>query len=140
MAVRLSNVTAIAACDAAVAIFDAGAGAGYYEIRTGAQPAGADSAATGTLLVTVTLSDPAYGAATDANPGGVSAISGTPSAQAVAAGTAGWFRGYDSNGNAVYDGDCGATSSGAAMELDNTVIASGQTVTITSSTITMPEA
>ena len=140
MAVRLANNVAIAACDAVVALFDAGAGPGYYEIRTGTQPAGPDSAATGTLLVTITMSDPAYGSATDANPGGVSAINGTPSGVAVAAGTAGWFRSYDSNDNPVYDGLCSGTGGGASMELDNTTIEIGQTATITSSTITMPEA
>lgn len=140
MPTRITNASAIDACNAIADKLDQGPAAGYYEIRTGSQPAGADFAATGTLLVTITLQDPAYGSASDANPGGRASIQGTPSASASAAGTAGWFRGYDSTSTPIIDGSCGASGSGADMELDNVSIANGQTVTITTSSITMPEA
>ena len=68
MATRITQAAAAAACDAVVDRLDAGAAAGYIEIRTGSQPATADTAATGTLLGTLTLSDPAFGNATTASP------------------------------------------------------------------------
>lgn len=61
---------------------------GTMEIRTGAQPASADDAASGTLLVTITLAADAFGAAAS----GVASLSGTWSGVAVATGVAGWFR------------------------------------------------
>lgn len=113
---------------------DAGAAAGTLKIYTGSQPAGPDSAVTGTLLVTITLTDPALAAAVagvadfDADPD----LTGT----AVASGTAGWFRIADSDANGVVDGAVG--TSGAQLNLDSTTIASGATVTITSGTATAP--
>ena len=138
MATKISNSAAIAACDAQVDLLDGGSGAGYVEIRTGSQPADADTAATGTVLVTITLQDPAFGAATDATPGGRASMNGTPSQSASATGTAGWFRAYDSAGNSIIDGS--VATSGADMTIDNTSITSGQTVQISSWNHTQPEA
>lgn len=138
-ATKIANASAIAACDAVVDRLDTG-GAGYVEIRTGSQPSDPDAAATGTLLVTITLQNPAFGAAADINPNARAAMNGTPSAVAVANGTAGWFRGYTNGAAKVIQGTAGASGSGEDMELDNTSIAIGQTVTIVSWTVTMPEA
>lgn len=131
MATRLSNATRSAITDATAARFDAGAGAATIEIRTGSQPATAETAATGTLLATLTFADPAWAAASN----GVAALDATPviSGTGVAAGTAGWFRVKDSNGNTVIDG-----AVGSELTLDNAVIAIGQTVNITSGTMTTP--
>lgn len=137
MATRISTAARNAAADAIAALIDVGAANGYVEIRTGAQPANPGTAASGTLLVTIQLNEPAFGAAST---GVVTAdVSPALTAAAVAAGTAGWFRAYDDNDLAVIDGSCGAVSSGEDMELSNTSIASGQDVTITSWTMTMPE-
>lgn len=137
---RITNATAIAACDAVVDRVDGGTGAGYVEILSGAQPASADAAKTGTVLASITLNDPAFGGAADAAPGGRATADVTPSIQdtsANASGTAGYFRVFTSAGTALWDGECG--TSGSDMNLDNTSINVGQTVTITSWTVTMPE-
>jgi|SRR5215472_10041932 len=135
MTLELATASDNAAANAVVGLIDAGAGAGTLKIYTGAQPANANSAATGTLLVTVTLAKPSYGAAS----AGVAALLGTPlSATAVAAGTAGWFRIADSTGATVLDGAITATGGGGELQLDNTSIANGQTVHLNSLSYTQP--
>jgi hypothetical protein len=130
---RLPNASQQAAADAVVDRLDAGAAAGHVEIRTGSQPADADTAASGTLLVDIELGDPAFGAA-DAT--GAAAIAGTPSGTAVAAGTAGYARFYDSDDNPVFDVACGEGS--GELDFDNTDIGVGQSVTIATFTYTHP--
>jgi len=113
---------------------DAGAAAGTVKIYTGSQPASANDAASGTLLVTITCSNPAFGAS----------ASGTATASAIAAvnasvtGTAGWFRAADSNGLTVMDGTCTATGGGGEMELSTLSLVSGVPVDITDWTVTAP--
>lgn len=129
---------AVAARNAGLdAIFDranAGAAAGTIKIYTGAQPATADTAESGTLLVTFTLADPAFSAAAS----GVKDLDADPdlSATAAATGTAGWARCEDSDGNNVFDGSVG--TSGADFTINSTSITSGQTVNLTLGSITDP--
>lgn len=134
MAARLSTAARNAAANAIAALADAGAGPGTVQVRTGAQPATPDDAATGTLLATFTLADPAYTAAV----AGVAALDATPtlSTTAVADGTAGWFRLLDSTGAAVYDGAVGTV--GQQMNLTTVTIGTGATIEITSGNITQP--
>lgn len=135
MATRLPTATRNAACDAVVDLFDAGSGAATLKIYSGSQPATANDAASGTLLATVTLGDPAFGAAS----AGVATLAGTPlSGTGVAAGTAGWARLADSTGATVLDGSVTATGGGGQVELATTTISVGVTVQITSGTVTMP--
>jgi hypothetical protein len=69
-ATRISNAAAIAACDAIVDRVDLG-GAGKLRIYDGTQPADPDTAvSTQVLLAEITLANPAFNSATDANPGG----------------------------------------------------------------------
>ncbi len=133
-AITLATTARNAAADAVVDLVDAGVGAGYVEIRTGAQPASPQVAATGVLLVTITLNDPAYGSAV----AGVCTLDVTPqpSAVAVATNTAGWARMYDSAASAVLDGAC--STAGAFVNLASTSIVSGTTVTVTSGSYTQP--
>lgn len=136
MTTRLPNASQQAAADAVVDRADAGAAAGKIRIYTGAAPADADTAPSGTLLVEIDCADPAYGAA-DAT--GTAALAGTPrSSTGLAAGTAGYFRVVDSNGTTVFQGDVTATGGGGDLELDNTSIASGQTVNINSLSYQQP--
>jgi len=131
--VFISAAARNAAADAVVDLVDAGAAAGTLQIRSGSQPAGPDSAATGTLLATVTLADPAFGAAS----GGVATLAGTPlTATAVADGTAAWFRILDSNGVARIDGSVGVSS--ADLIVNTVTVSTGLDVEITDGTITMP--
>lgn len=138
-ATRISNAAAKAACDAIVDLIDGGAAAGTAKLYTGTQATDPDTAVGAqTLLGTLTFSDPAFGNAADANPGGrATASSITSDSSADATGTATWFRTADSNAVAVMDGSVG--TSGADMNLNTTSIVSGAEIAITSWTVTMPE-
>lgn len=137
---NISNVAAKALADAfddQVNISDAAAA---IDIRSGAQPADPDTAATGTLLATLVCSDPMFTGATDANPGGLltaSAITSDSSADATA--SAGYFRirATGASPDDVADGECG--TSGSDLNFNTVAITSGSTVSITSFTVTMPE-
>lgn len=133
MTTRLPTATQNANTTTVANLFDAGAAAATIDVRTGAQPASANDPATGTLLLTWTLADPAWGAPVS----GSSALDATPTitTTAVAAGTAGWFRAKDSNGNTVLDG-----AVGAELTFDNAVIAIGQIVNLTAGTLSTPAA
>ena len=131
---RINTSARNAACDGVVDLLDAGAAAGTLKIYTGSQPATPATAASGTLLATATLADPAFGASST----GVATGTDPASVTAVATGTAGWFRAADSDGNAIFDGDVTATGGGGTMTLSSTSITSGGSVDITSLTFTMP--
>jgi len=135
MSKTISTAARNAAADAVVDLVDAGSGAGYIEIRTGAKPAGPDSAATGTLLATLPMSDPAFGAAAV---GVATASAITNDSSADASGTAGHFRIYDSDDAGIVDGDAGLSGSGAELILDDVDIVAGGTVSISALTVTMP--
>ena len=126
---------------------------GILKIYSGSQPTNADTAASGTLLVSVTLSSGAHVAGAFGNglefgaaaSGAISKASGaTWSGAAVASGTAGWFRLYanatDAGGASTslprIDGSVG--TSGADLNMSSTTITSGQTYTIDTFTITLP--
>lgn len=139
---KIANSAARAACDAVVDLLDAGAAAGYIEIRTGTKPADVDTAPSdGVIVAVLPLSDPAFGAAADGNPGGVATANPiTADLSANNTGVPTWFRAYDSNGVARIDGTVGESGAGAFdMVLNNTDINAGQEVRITSWTVTMPE-
>lgn len=129
----LPTATRNALADAFVDLFDAGSGAGYIEIRSGTRPSSANDAATGTLLATLTLSDPAFG---DASSGVATASAITSDTSADNTGTASWARGYDSDDTVV--GDFSVGTSGAEINLDSTSITAGGTVGLSSFTVTMP--
>jgi hypothetical protein len=104
------------------------------KIRTGAAPATCATADSGTVLVTMTLPSDWMAAASS----GSKAISGTwQDASADATGTAAHFRIYDSGGTTCHiQGTVTATGGGGDLTLDNTSITSGQTVTVTTFTLT----
>lgn len=135
--VRLADNAHQAACDAVIDLIDAGAGAGTIKIYSGTQPATGDDAITGTLLATLTFSDPAFGAATGTTEAVATASTITDDSSADATGTATHARIADSTGNTVFDCDVG--TSGATINLNSTSITSGGTVSITSFTVTMPD-
>jgi hypothetical protein len=139
LATRISNAAAKAACDAIVDLIDGGAGAGLLRIYDGTQATDPDTAiGAQVLLAELTLSDPAFGAAADAAPGGRATASAiTTDASANATGTATWFRVVTSAGTAILDGSVG--TSGADLNLNTTSIVSGASVAVTSWTFTVPE-
>ena len=139
-AFKIANVCAKAIADTVDDQINIGSTAAVLDVRTGAQPADPDTAATGTLLATLTFSDPAFGAATDANPGGlITASAITDDSSANATGTAGYFRirATGTGADDVADGECG--TSGSDLNFNTVSITSGSTVSITSFTITAPE-
>lgn len=141
MATRLHKDSAIAGANAVVARTNTG-GAGTIEVRTGTQPANGTAAATGTLLATFPLANPAWGdAATFAGTTGAPApLLGVPiSATAVAAGTPGWFRVISGSGSPVFDGSVGSAPAGQ-LTLDSTSVVVGQVVKIVSGSYTQPAA
>lgn len=138
MAIGISTPARNAAVAAVAALPDADVGAGQIFIRTGAAPATADDPATGTLLVTIPLNDPAFGAPA----AGVVTldVTPTPSGSGVAAGTAGYFRLADNSGDVTLQGSVTVTAGGGDLELNTTAIGIGTLVEITSGTLTMPAA
>lgn len=139
----ISNAAAIVGVDNILDLIDAGSGAGKIRIYGGGsgQPANPDVAVSDqTLLAELTLSDPAFAGATDGAPGGVAtANSITDDSSADGTGTADWFRVLDSDNNAIIDGSAGEAADSPDLTLDNKDINAGQTVSITSWTVTMPE-
>lgn len=128
--------------------FNAAAGvsfdSGVLEFRTGAQPASANDAPTGTLLVSMTLPADAFGASAT----GVVSKAGTwEDTAADAAGNAGWFRlrtstdgGALSTTDRRMDGAITATGGGGQIELNNITIAVNQQVTQNTFAVTFPAA
>lgn len=111
---------------------DAGAGAGKLRIYSGTQPATGGTETT--ILAELTMTDPSASTIT----GGVLTFDTiTDDTSANNTGTATWFRLLDSNNNAVCDGTCGDGGT-EDLVLDNASINSGQTVSVSSFTITDP--
>lgn len=135
MALRLSTATVNAKCDAAVDRLDGGPAAGTVKVYSGSQPASANDAATGTLLATFTLADPAFSAASS----GVATLLGTPrTTTGASAGTAGWFRAADSTGATVFDGSITVTGGGGQLTLNTTTVSVGVAVELTGGSYTQP--
>jgi len=111
-----------AACDAIVDLIDAGAGAGTLQFETSGD----------VEVATLTFSDPAFG----------NAATGTATASAITSdtnatgGTIAQASAYDSNSAKVIEFTCG--TSGADINLSSLSIASGDTVSCSSLTITVP--
>lgn len=105
------------------------------QVRTGGAPANCAAADSGTLLVEMTLPvDWMADALT-----GAKAKAGTWSGTAIADGAAAHFRIKDSTGVTCHmQGTCGQGS--GDMSLDNTNIATGQTVSVSSFSITAANA
>lgn len=131
MALQFSANTRNAMLDA----IESNAGASpILSIRTGAVPANCGTANSGTVLASMTLPSDFMAAAS----GGAKAKSGTwQDTSADATGTAAHFRIHNAAGTeCILQGTVTATSGGGDMELDNTSIASGQSVTVSTFTIT----
>jgi hypothetical protein len=132
-----SLVAAKAALDALLAKLNVTT-AGHIKIYTGTAPTNLETGATGTLLSTLALSVTSFAASVSTGSTGATATANaiTSDTNAVATGTAGYFRGVDSAGTGVIQGTCG--TSAADMILNTTTINSGDTVAITSWTVFLP--
>jgi len=128
----LSDAAAKAAADAVCALCNGGT----IQIRSGTQPANANTAASGTLLVTLTFAATAFAPA--GATGGQATANAIGSANAVASGTASWFRALKSDGTtAVFDGSVG--TSAADLILSTVALTSGGSVSVSSFTYTQTE-
>lgn len=137
MGLRLATSARNASVQGIGDLFDAHATLpGKIKVYTGSQPANPNTAATGTLLATFTLADPAF----DAPASGTRALDATPVLEDVgdADGIAGWFRGLDGGDNAVCDGTVTATGGGGNLELNTINISIGLIVRITGGSMTQP--
>ena len=130
MTVRVDTSVVDGLADTFAAYFDSG----VLEIRDGSQPGDADTAASGTLLASITLPATAFGASS----AGAVAKAGTwQDASADASGTTTWFRMRDSGDTYRMDGSCGQGA--GDLSFDDASIVAGGVVTVTAFTVTMPE-
>jgi hypothetical protein len=121
-----------AALDAVTALLNSG-GAGTIKVYDGSQPAGPGTAITSqNLLVTLTFSSTSFGASSSGTATANSITSGT----AGATGTASWARLASGGGTAVMDMTVGASATD--IVLSSATINNGNTVSISSFTLTHP--
>lgn len=106
-------------------------GSAILKIFSGAEPANPAAADPTGLLVTMTLP-----ATFLTSSGGVATMAGSWIGTASASGTALSFRVYDGSAVCHIQGNITATGGGGDMTLDATAITNGQSVTVTSFTIT----
>ena len=128
MTVRLNDAFANDLLDGIDAVYNSG----FADIRTGAQPASGNDAATGTLLASIPIPADAFGAAAARSKG----KAGTWQVAGAAAGNAGWVRIRNAADTRRLDGSVTATGGGGQVELDNISIAVGQLVTVTALNLT----
>lgn len=128
----LTHVTALrnAIADLVDTYINAGSGAGKLQLTTSADTNFS------TLLAEITLSDPAFGAAS----AGVITLSGLPVSDASAnnSGTAGLFRFVDSDNTEVLRGTVTLSGGGGDMILDTLSVTAGQSFTVSACTWTAP--
>ena len=129
VAVRNAQLDAIETATGATAVM---------KIRSGALPSTCATADAGTVLATLSLPADWMAAAS----GGTKQMLGTWSdTSADAAGTAGHFRIYASDGTTCHmQGTVTATGGGGDLTVDNLVFAAGQSFSITSFTLTAANA
>jgi hypothetical protein len=143
---NISMASAKAALDALVDRLDTGTGSNpRLRIYNGTQPGRPDDAiTTQTLLAEVDLGAAAvFGNATTGTGGSIDTATATASAilpksqtSATASGTASWFRVVNKGTTAIIDGSVGTATSD--LILDNTSIATGQTVKINTWKVKLP--
>lgn len=109
---------------------------GIIEVRTGTQPPDPNSAATGTLLVTIDIPNPAFAAPS----GGTVEETGSWSGVAVATGAAGWARFISSDTLKTMDVPVTNVPGGNDLLINTLGIVLGETVTVVSLTLTEPAA
>lgn len=129
MAVQLAILTRNARLDAIETEIGT---APILKLRTGAQPANCAAADSGTVLCSITLPSDYLSAASAGAKAKLGSWSGTASG---GGGTIAHFRIYDSGGSTCHvQGSVGLAS--GDMQLDNNVVADGQTITVTAFTLT----
>ena len=129
----ISITAAVAQAMGAAAATAIGSGS-TIQIRSGSKPATPETAASGTLLATVSV------AGSYTSTGGVLTAADPASANPVAGGSAGYFRVLTSGSTAILDGTVTATGGGGDMQLGSTTITVGVPVDLGVPSFTMPVA
>ncbi len=133
MAIQLADSVRNARLDAIESDSGTAAVVKIYDLTAGA-PANCAAAITGTVLATITLPSDWMNAAAS---GQKTKLGTWSDSSADATGTADFFRLFKSDATTCQiQGTVTATAGGGDMELDNTSIATGQTVTISTFTLT----
>ena len=128
------TVNATTANSMASALATAIGSSATIKVYTGSKPATPETAVSGTLLFTVTVSgsfSASSGSITCSDPGSVSP---------AASGTAGYFRVATSGGTGILDGTVTATGGGGDMQLGSTSISTGVPVDLGVPSFTVPVA
>jgi hypothetical protein len=126
--INFSNATKMARANS---IITAIGNSATLNIYTGVQPAGPDTAATGTLLVSLPLSSPPATSAFGSN--AVITFNAITQSNASNTGTAGWARIANSTSAGIVDLD--VNSSGSSVVLNTVAVVSGGPVQVTSASI-----
>jgi hypothetical protein len=131
---RISDALRTVMADAAADEVDIGAGTAVLEVYSGSAPANIGDAPAGTQLLSFDLPNPAFGNAAT----GVVTLNGVPIATTgLAAGTAGYARLVDRNGDVLADTQDVGTS-GNTVTMSTTTISIGLDVDLTAMTMTQP--
>jgi len=130
MPLRKNTGTINAQANAFGALFNAGT----LEIYTGSQPADPNSAASGSLLATITIPNPAFGAAS----GGVISKSGSWQVVATGTGAAGYCRMKSADTAKTLDIQVSETPGGNNVLISDINIVTGNNVQVQSLTVSVP--
>lgn len=140
MALSISNASRSAACTAIVNLVDIGTlnPNGYINLYTAPRPSAPEIPSTpATRLATVPLSNPAFGAAVNgealANGVGLAGIT------VEATGTAAWYRVFDRDNNAIWDGSITLTGQGGDMQFDDIAFVNGGKIVLQTFKAIMPQ-
>ena len=134
MVARISTTSAIAVVNAMVDGIDAGAGTnGKLQIYSGTRPATISDAITDqVLLVSNDLPNPAFGAAAGSAIGATAAANAITTVDALATGTAAWFRVLDTAAQPVLDGTVTLATGDGDLKISSTAITADVKVAVVS--------
>jgi len=137
MALILSTIMRNTIGDAMASLMNVGSlnPNGYIELRTGPKPTNPQFVATGTLLATLQLSNPVYNAFSNGI-GIANTITGDSNIDA--SGVCAWFRVYNRDGTAMFDGVVTISGGGGDIELPSVNFVQGGTVELSEFTLQIP--
>jgi hypothetical protein len=131
---NISAAAAEAMVNALAVLFDGGT----MQVRTGARPATVGTAASGTLLGTLTFDADAFDpASSGSNIATAIANAITQDSTADNTGTIGYVRALNSSAVAVADLTVGTTGSGADIEFDTLSVIAGGVIDVTALNLTL---
>lgn len=140
MPFKLASSLALAALNALVDAFDTGTPASSAVVYSGTVPASVTDALSGnTVLATLALPDPAFGAAVDEATVVRATLEAVATVQATASGVASFFRFLDGAGTVIAQGTVTAAGGGGDMIINDVDVVEGGDVRITAFSLTFPK-